>query len=174
MMGFTHVGVGIVTTGMIWEAMGLSGYTTLIGAAIGGVGGMLPDIDDCNSILGRQLPILPLVINALRIEHRGFTHTPVCLLIFTAAAYIAAITWNLNIFYAASLCVGYATHILTDAITREGVRLFWPFFKGRIALTGIRTGGIVDYALGAAAYIAIISYIVNSHILQHIRSQISF
>lgn len=114
----------------------------LAGAALGAVpaspfaivaaaaGGVLPDIDEPRSWLGRRLPFLSYPINAL-FGHRGATHSLIAVIALAAAlSLVAELLGPLGqgAWYHAALpfLVGYASHLLGDLLTPSGVPLFWP------------------------------------------------
>ena len=101
----------------------VTGYGTLIA----GIGGLLPDLDHPQSVLGRRLWFISVPLSAL-VGHRGFTHSLVAvvimltiLVIFTSVADYAFLSWMV-----APLCVGYLSHIFGDFLTPSGVPLFYP------------------------------------------------
>ncbi len=96
------------------------------------LGAVFPDVDVVVEIFARD----PLSVIRY---HRGFTHSFVGLPIFALA--LAALTrwffrrrgapsfWTLTLIYA----VGIASHILLDAATSFGTRIWNPFSKDRVA-----------------------------------------
>ncbi len=107
-------------------------------------GSLLPDIDHPRSKVGRHVRIIGVLF-----EHRGFFHSG-----FAVAGLIALFFFlsRLNV-YALGLIVGYASHILIDMTTKEGIMLLHPLSKFRI--TGIvRTGASLEYLLLGALLLA--------------------
>ena len=82
----------------------------------------------------------------LGLKHRGPTHTLIALGLLALLCYvIAPREWW---FY---LPAGYASHLLADMLTISGIPLFAPLIHVNVRLAPLRTGGIVDHLLGAAA-----------------------
>jgi inner membrane protein len=108
----------------------LFAFILLIGAAF-------PDIDHPRSRMGQLAWPLSHIF-----EHRGFFHS------FFA---IAALTFLLflisgSMLYSIAFLLGYASHILTDALTPQGIAPLHPLLKFR--LRGIfRTGTFVEYSI---------------------------
>lgn len=125
MMARSHMPFAMVCWWLVAKAMGypITGYGSLIAA----IGGLLPDIDHPESVIGRRVRVLSLPISAV-FGHRGITHS---LLATTAIA--TALWWvSHEPFYQpyrwmiAPLCVGYLSHLLGDAMTPSGVPLLYP------------------------------------------------
>lgn len=79
----------------------------------------LPDID-ITSKASKKIPVIPCIIQ-LFTKHRGFTHS-----IF--ALFIIYNIFNLTGFHnlAIGAGIGYASHLITDMSTNNGITLFWP------------------------------------------------
>jgi inner membrane protein len=92
---------------------------------LGGLSGLLPDIDTPRSIVGR---LFPFVSNFLteRMGHRSCTHS------FLASFLVAVIVYSLAYFFDISFQVpsaivcGYIFGWLADMFTKNGVEVFWP------------------------------------------------
>lgn len=124
MMGLTHLAVGAAL------AAGTAASVGTKEAALVVIGSLLPDIDSGSSRLGRYNPL------AAFLPHRGPTHSLLALIL----------TYKINQY----LGIGVASHILLDMATKEGVKLFWPFFGCmRIPIISrlIQSGGILDGAV---------------------------
>ncbi len=97
----------------------------------------LPDIDHPNSVVGRKFRPVSFLF-----EHRGFFHS------FFAIALFTFLTYGLSgsVLYSSAFLIGYASHILADAITDAGIMPFHPILKFR--LKGFfRTGAAYEYIL---------------------------
>jgi len=131
MMGYTHFAGGALAGAAAGTAFG----EPLLGAAMGAVAGLMPDIDHPGSMLSRKIPVLPAVISALA-GHRGLTHTIwFCLAaaagIAAAAVSLAGWTWA---WLAAVVLAGSLSHLILDGLTKSGVRPFAPLaLPGRLA-----------------------------------------
>jgi len=123
MLGITHAAGGMFVGTMIGAAF----KEPLIGAAIGAVAGLLPDIDHPNSLVSQRIPILPVLMNIV-FGHRGLTHTIwFCFLIAGMIACIAFFVsgWAYTHF---GLYVfgGMLSHLVLDGVTKSGVKPFAP------------------------------------------------
>tara|TARA_Y100000034_G_scaffold118335_1_gene158886 strand:- start:386 stop:868 length:483 start_codon:yes stop_codon:yes gene_type:complete len=99
---------------------------------------ILLDIDEKHSKIGYKTRPLSNIIQFI-FKHRGFIHS-----IF----FIAIISFLINTFfgnYYIPFLIGSGSHILLDALTPRGIRLFYPFqFKMSFFF---KTRGIVDQSL---------------------------
>ncbi len=107
-------------------------------------GSLLPDIDHPQSKIGRRVKVIGMLF-----EHRGFFHSG-----FAVAGLIAAFLFlsKPNI-YALGLIIGYASHIVIDMTTKEGIMLLHPVSKFRIRGI-IRTGASLEHLLFGALLLA--------------------
>ena len=108
-----------------------------IAIAIAALFAALPDIDMVKSKAGRNLqPFSTLA--AFFFRHRGFLHT----VIFTAIVYFA-VNYLVSAPIAAAATMGYSSHLLLDAVTKEGIRPLWPLSNFKIR-GFIKTGGFLE------------------------------
>lgn len=104
--------------------------TSPLAIAAAAAGGVLPDIDEPRSWIGRRVPVLAHPINAL-FGHRGFTHSLTALALLglglstlvAPLGSLAAPAWSL---VCLPFLIGYASHLLGDLLTPSGVPLSWP------------------------------------------------
>ncbi len=80
--------------------------------------------------------------------HRSFSHSLLALAGFTTATYLVCPP------LAPSMALGFATHLVLDALTYRGLRLFWPLACGLSARL-CKTGGVADACCLVAALLAI-------------------
>ena len=161
------------TTHAVFGVAALAGTALVVGAdppayaypaAI--VASWLPDVDNPRSTLGNGLgrsknPVFNLVSRplswALRttsfllvrtVGHRTLTHSLVGVLIFALPIWLFLGDFP-NLAFA--LVVGYASHVLADALNTRGVPLLWPLGKSfRLVTGGVRSGGAVEVAVALA------------------------
>ena len=99
------------------------------------VGGTLPDIDQASNRLWDLLPFgdnIGSVVRRIFMGHRTITHSLIGVFIFTSL-FLFAIPKIFNsdyingdlIFWA--LEIGYISHLFGDALTKDGLPLFFPF-----------------------------------------------
>lgn len=103
-------------------------------ALISGLCAILPDIDYPYSTTGRKTPVLPHLL-----KHRGITHS----------LFMNVLIYMLVNFYVGNSCalycgIGWASHLLLDALNPAGIELFWPLHK-KIGIGVIKTGSIFEY-----------------------------
>ncbi len=136
MLWKTHLAFGLLLGLLIKEYVGSS--FSWLNVAIIGFAALLPDVDTPMSFIGRRAKIISYPLK-LFFEHRGFTHS------FLFMGVIAAIgLWvfpEYNAYFIA-VVIGILAHVFLDCLTKDGVRLLWPF---RFRLKGwLRTGGVVE------------------------------
>lgn len=105
------------------------------------VGALFPDIDQKKSSISRALPFLAKTFGA-KCRHRGFTHSLLCLGIFSLILFIISFLSEFNIIIS-SLCFGfvsgYISHLFLDLLTSDGIEIFYPC-KTNFKLGFIKTG----------------------------------
>ena len=134
------------------------------------VAAWIPDVDNPRSRLGNGLsrtksPVLNAIMRpvswALRttsfvlartVGHRTLTHSLFGVALFSALVSPAA-HFSPDLFFA--LIVGYASHLVADALNVKGVQLLWPVgWPFRLLPRGIRSGGVVEFVVALAAAVA--------------------
>lgn len=132
MTGKTHATAGAFAGALIGHLAGAPG----IGMAVGALAGLLPDIDEPRSMIGRRTLPVSITVNLLA-GHRGVTHTvwfcTVAGVLFALLS--AALGQHLRAFIPAwphCLVVGLMAfagslfHLVLDGCTRSGVKPFAP------------------------------------------------
>ncbi|MDD4877739.1 MAG: metal-dependent hydrolase [Candidatus Nanoarchaeia archaeon] len=98
---------------------------------------ILPDIDTTKSVIGKRLwPVSSFL--SIFTRHRGFFHT----IWIPLAAFGIGFYFNIGLF--AAFTMGYLVHLLSDAMTSEGISLFSPVLKRRTK-GFIKTGSALEY-----------------------------
>ena len=101
-------------------------------------GSLLPDIDSPKSLIGFIFRPFSNLFKLI-FGHRGIFHS----LFFTIL--LSGVIWIFSHKFALAFFVGYLSHLLIDGLTRQGVRLFYPF---KVRLRGFcKTGGIFEHVL---------------------------
>ena len=97
------------------------------GTMAAAIGGLLPDLDHPESVLGRRLPLISVPL-ARTFGHRGMTHSlgAVMVMLTVLVSMTTAYHWSTVAWLIPPLIVGYLSHILGDAMTPSGIPLFWP------------------------------------------------
>jgi len=112
--------------------------------ASSGLGALLPDIDHKNSSVSHQAPLVSFFVR-LFFTHRGFLHSPLCMLLLTAACYVVAKAVGSEIGYwiGEGVVIGYASHLLLDSLNPTGIPLFYPY-KKKFSFGRVKTGGFME------------------------------
>jgi len=102
--------------------------------AISAVSSSLPDIDHVSSFIGRRLQPFSVLLNFF-FKHRGFLHS------FTPPLVIYFIIITTSKELASAVFIGYASHLLLDSTTTQGIRPFHPL---KLKIKGfIRTNSFI-------------------------------
>lgn len=82
---------------------------------------LLPDVDEKSSKVGKKTKLLSFFL-----EHRGITHSllPLILVFFLLSVFNSIYLWG--------VFIGYASHLLMDFLTPQGLTPFYPFLRFRI------------------------------------------
>lgn len=112
-----------------WWTYGLAtGYPlTGLDSLVAALGGLLPDIDHPDSVVGRRIRPVSVPLAAI-FGHRGFTHS------LMAVALLAGIIITMGGSHSGAwlpLCIGYLSHVLGDTLSASGVPLLYPWRRDR-------------------------------------------
>ncbi|MCY7752694.1 metal-dependent hydrolase [Bacillus haynesii] len=153
MTGKTHIMGGVASC---TAAAYFYGYDPVFMTASGVIGALIPDICHTKSKIGRRLPILSAVISSV-FGHRTFTHSLLFLLITAFAAHLYFTDQSILV----GLMAGMASHLLLDAGTVNGIKLFFPSaIKVRLPLY-IKTGGKAEQSVLAVLTVVSCYFIAN-------------
>ncbi|MBK4207151.1 metal-dependent hydrolase [Bacillus licheniformis] len=153
MTGKTHIMGGVASC---TAAAYLYGYDPVFMTASGVIGALIPDICHTKSKIGRRLPILSAVVSSV-FGHRTFTHSLLFLLITAFAAHLYFADQSILV----GLMAGMASHLLLDAGTVNGIKLFFPSaIKVRLPLY-IKTGGKAEQVVLAVLTVVSCYFIAN-------------
>ncbi|ALC82907.1 MULTISPECIES: metal-dependent hydrolase [Bacillus] len=159
MTGKTHI-TGGIAAGAALSAM--THYDPILTAVAGAAGGLLPDICHSGSKIGSRLPLLSKIISAI-FGHRTFTHSLLFLLI--AAVFLSHYVSNDPI--RLGILAGMISHLLLDAATRSGIKLFYPFkLTIRFPVT-TKTGSKAEHAILAILTVAAIYFFSKEAVQQY-------
>ena len=94
-------------------------------------------------LIGTGIPDIDLRIPSLK--HRGILHTiwPVILILILNAVFAKYLPFSI-----AALALGYGSHLLADAITKEGIIPLYPLTRQEIK-GPIKVGSIAEFILAA-------------------------
>ena len=113
------------------------GDSVLAGGIVGGLAGLLPDVDHPHSAVGR---LLPRWWHRLTPGHRGPTHSLAWCLAVAVLAYVGNSAVNgqpAGPLLALAVLAGSLSHVLADGLTVAGVPLWWPFRRRRAVFLGV-------------------------------------
>lgn len=101
-------------------------------------GGLLPDIDEHNSKLGRKIRPISTFLNLI-FGHRNLFHS-----LFFTLALLGVVNYFFGLEIALALVIGYASHLIIDGFTISGINYLYPFTK--LHLRGpVQTGGLAEH-----------------------------
>ena len=152
----THIVTGLATVVVVGRVTGVTPDAVSLMAVI--FGSLAPDIDGTGVItrpgtILRQLigrgpanlldAVFEFIAAAVHFffGHRGFIHSPLLAFgIFGLGGYLGKpwLEW---------FGIGYAAHLLGDAMTTGGIPLWNPFSSKRASLSDMRTGSRTEYAV---------------------------
>lgn len=137
MQGSTHALIGMVAGLALSQPV-----TAPFAILLGGIGGLLPDIDHPNSKISRQVPLIRLF--TFWIPHRTLTHSIWAALLMLLPALLI---------HPLLICLwaGFVLHIAADMATLRGVPLLYPLTRFPCYLLPrplrILTGGTIETIL---------------------------
>jgi len=136
-MYYTHLVFGLLTSLVSFLFFDINNKLLFIFIVV--FFSIFPDLDEKRSKIGRKHKITSTIINFI-FGHRGFFHTIyIPLLIFFILNII-------NFEIALAALIGYCSHLFLDALTRKGIKPFYPLINNRI--NGFfRTGSLVEKIL---------------------------
>lgn len=154
MMGYTHFPGG-VATGLLLAAQLPSPSLTEIAVCgvCGGLGGLFPDIDTPSSKISKMIPPVGWLVSKL-CKHRGATHTLLFWFLVLGMPYCLFPTYSLVFF---ALFAGVVSHLLLDACTPSGCRMFQPMWKKKVRFAKIRTNSRKEIVVTTLAYLCCVT-----------------
>lgn len=131
MMYKTHLVIALVLGLLIAEWLNPTKPLLFLGILC--LASLIPDIDMPKSKIGKRAGIFSKIIN-ITLGHRGVMHS----LYIPLVVFVVFLGLGFPLFGFAFL-IGYSIHVLSDALTKEGVNLFYPFLsvRGFISTNGI-------------------------------------
>ncbi|UOQ84102.1 metal-dependent hydrolase [Gracilibacillus salinarum] len=150
MTGKTHLMGGIATATVVAT---YTEYDPVLFIAAGAIGGLIPDICHGGSKIGRRFPLLSKIINSI-FGHRTFTHS----LLFIVVMRFVLTMFITNQSIIMGVLAGMVSHFVLDAMTKNGIKLFYPVnITVRFPVT-TRTGGAVEHVVLLVLTIVTIYY----------------
>ena len=137
MTGKTHRIIGIIAGGSYFLATAKPEYQpATLGAVIVAsyLGSLIPDADDASADIWSTLPFGHTVgkISDPILKHRNLSHSILGIAIYLLVLFLILQSvpsyWNILIFpVLISSTVAYASHLLADALTVQGIPILWPW-----------------------------------------------
>ncbi len=143
-MTLSHIFISSLATAAI------TGSSDPIAIGIGGIAGLLPDVDGSKSPAGRILYPLSKYLEK-RFPHRSFTHSILASIVLSAICYGFSYAGWLSSEHAHAVVIGYTFGYLSDLITKSGIQMLYPASL-RCVVPGNRnlrlsTGSNVEYGI---------------------------
>ncbi len=129
---------------ILYKYFDLSPYLFIVILVLAGT---LPDIDHSKSFIGRRFFIISWIAN-LFFGHRKLIHS-----LFFAIFLAFLVKLFFNIYYI-PFFLGYLSHLFLDSLTKQGIRLFYPF---KFKISGfIKTNSLLEKLFLLALFTLII------------------
>lgn len=146
MFARTHIAAVVFFSFLLFQ-----NYSTfLLFLLVSVIATLVPDLDSKNSKLGKKKVFR--IFNFF-MKHRGIVHSFIFLF---AISVVILLFWQEILF---PFVLGYALHLVTDSLTLQGTRLFYPF---KLRIKGfIKTGGIIELILFIVFILADLFLIIN-------------
>jgi inner membrane protein len=110
MLGRTHLAFGVLL-GLLYYLTGVPIWVVLFVP----LASLLMDVDEKHSYVGRKVKFI-----AWAFAHRGFFHS----IWFVLLSWLVAREFSQVL--ATSILLAYVGHLLLDAMSKAGIRIFWP------------------------------------------------
>ncbi len=159
MRGKTHL-VGGLTAGIITSSVcGLTLGQTIIMTAASGLGGLVPDIDQGNSIITQRTSVVGWAASRT-FNHRGVLHTPAAYIIINTI--LGMIFKNINAgLFITGMFIGELSHLALDSLNKVGIMWLWPVSKRRFNILAVSSGGRADKVTRMVCMIVIFMLILK-------------
>lgn len=122
-MYYTHLAFGFLVSLISISIFNINNKLLFI--LVAALFSIFPDIDERKSKIGKKYKLISGIINFL-FGHRGFFHS----------IYIPLVLYSIFYYIYAeagiAILVGYFSHLLMDAITKQGIRPLYPIINRKI------------------------------------------
>lgn len=153
MNGHTHFVIGISAGIVLAANLDANTPATLAIIAAAGLGALAPDIDTPNSLISRRLWPLSLLSRPF-LKHRGLTHGLLAFFLVSVGILLAIGLGVPNVLW--GFPAGWATHIIADLCTKDGLRLLWPKRRDFRVLPrrfAVRTGSLGEAIIALVFFV---------------------
>ena len=139
--GRTHFLTGLCV-GVLYAGVSETSDSMIPIVIASAAGALLPDVDNCTSVLGRKVFPASLAIQAT-FHHRTLFHSP--LLYGVLWALLSGLFPQYQYLLNAAL-IGIGSHLVLDMLNPKGIPLLYPIPK-RFHLANFKSGGLLDHLL---------------------------
>lgn len=163
MRGATHFAIG---ANAVWITSLLGIPTDWWLLFVAGFAALLPDLDAHESVIKNLdvrgiKPFAPIAfIFSSLFRHRSALHSLFFLVLVSALSFLLLPYTSFALVMMIS--IGYASHLIADAMTISGIELFWPVRKNIHLLPRwlrLKTGHAADWGIMLVAWIGIVAYL---------------
>ena len=151
MMGKTHAAGGAATGAALGMAMNLPFEHLLLCSMMGCIGGLIPDIDQQNSIIAKKTGAIGAIISRI-FTHRGILHTPVFYILANLILLICVNACLPKALEMTKICViglfgGEISHLLLDSLNHAGIMWLFPLHNKHFHILNAKADGMIDSAI---------------------------
>lgn len=148
MMGKTHAASGAAIGAALGMAMNLPFEQLILCSIMGCIGGLLPDIDQENSMIAKKTGAVGSAISRI-FTHRGILHTPIFYFLDNFMFLVCVHTCFPKALEIARICVigllgGEISHLALDSLNHAGIMWLFPLRRKHFHVLNAKTDGIVD------------------------------
>ena len=130
-----HIAGGFAITGVIAALLNVNILENKILIAVVILGSLLPDIDHTRSIIGKVFYPLAKFLQR-HYGHRTITHSLIALITTTLTTNLIQQNYCPEIPITLVFGVAYASHLVLDMVTLQGVPLLYPFKRNPFVVPG--------------------------------------
>ena len=150
-MYYTHLAFGFLVSLILIDILDINYKLLFILIII--LFSIFPDIDERSSKIGKKYKFASRIINFL-FGHRGFFHSIYIPLI------LYLIFYSINNEIGIAILAGYFSHLLMDAITRQGIRPLYPIIN--IKVNGfVKTNSLLEKILFLVIILLILYFLLT-------------
>jgi len=152
MMYRTHLAFGLLAGLIAINYFNTNKYIFIAAVLFGSI---FADIDESGSYIGKRTGFLSWAIEFL-FGHRGIFHS----LLLASLLFLGFVAFG-YVVLGAGFLVGYVSHLIADALTVGGVRMFYPFSK-HVIRGFIRTDGLLERIFFILVLFAIVYNVIKT------------
>jgi inner membrane protein len=135
MSGINHITGGIIFTGIFTSFWNINIFAKPEYLSLCAFTSILPDIDHTKSPIGKLFYPLSRYLDR-NFGHRTITHSLLCFTILLICISVIEKTYTHNSNYSLIFAFSYASHLIFDMMTKEGVPLLYPFNNNPCVIPG--------------------------------------